>query len=294
MIEESNKHPEFMDMLKNNNPVSENAIDQDDNWYFADKKYVSNSMLKVFQKSGIKNYDKYLQGELKVTSKAFDIGSAFHCLILEPDHFHERFHIFDDEEKCVEISGKDWKANNKKPRSTKAYKEWYAEEIKPIEDDPYTTILTQAEMDNLIKMEEALVNIEEAVNLINACDEKESIYHNKLEGVAVKSKIDGFKYDDFMIDLKTTSGSVKEFIDSCYKYAYDQQAGFYSDVVEVKDFYFIVVESQYPYNVGVFKCGETFLERGKNKYKSGLQDLKYFLENKDFDVDTFYFRETLV
>ena len=60
----------------------------------------------------------YLNGELKTSSKAFDIGSAFHCMVLEPEEFSNRYFVVNDEEICDEIGGK-------KPRMTKKYKEWY-------------------------------------------------------------------------------------------------------------------------------------------------------------------------
>ena len=293
MIESSENHPEFMKELQGVNPAADRLINQDDDWYFADKKHVSNSMLKIFQQSGIKNYDCYLKSELKIKSKALDIGSAFHCLILEPEYFHERFFILDDTEICDSVSGKGWKAKGKKPRSTKGYKDWYADNIQEIEDNPGITIISNEEMNTLKKMEQALSNIPEVVNLIQSCDETETIYYNELNGVKVKSKVDLHKYGQFVGDLKTTSTSVKEFIKSCYKYKYDQQAGFYSDVVNVPRFIFIVVESIYPHNVGVFECSEDFLQRGRDSYQKGLNDLNDYLKNDKFNVNDFYFRETL-
>ncbi len=250
-------------------------------------------MLKVFQEGGIRNFDEYMHGNLKKHSKAFDIGSAFHCLILEPDHFHERFHIVDDTEICIKASGEDWKSKNKKPTATKVYKEWYAEQVQPIVDDPAFTVITKEDMDGLEKMQEAIEKVPEAMNLINACDEKESIYTNVIEGIKTKCKVDGLKFDNFMIDLKTTGGSVVDFFKSANNYKYDQQGAFYMDTVGVKEFIFIVVEKNFPYNVGIFQCGDSFIERGRESYKKGLLGLNHYLSNPEFDVDTFYVRDTL-
>ena len=283
-----------MEVLKGNDPAAKRVIEADDKWYFQDTVHVSNSMLKVFQNDGIKNYDAYLQGKLRKESAAFNIGSAFHCLILEgTDVFNERYYVWDDSAKCIEISGEDWKEQNKKPRGTKAYKEWYAEEIAPIEANPDITMISADEFETIMKMEEALFNVPEAINLIKACNAYERIYTNEINGIKTKCKVDGIKYDDFIIDLKTTDSSVKEFIKSCYKYKYDQQAAFYTDTVDVKRLFFVVVEKKFPYNVGVFIAGESFLERGREAYTIGLNDLSYFLGNKEFVVDNFYFRDTL-
>ena len=294
MLEPSNKHPEYMEELKKNNPAKDRKIDKDDNWYFKDSKYVSNSMLKIFQNGGIKNYDAYLNGELRVHSKAFDIGSAFHCLILEPDFFHERFHVVDDTEICIKASGADWKKKNKKPTMTTVYKKWYAELVQPIIDSGEYTVISQDDMDLLEIMQSKLLAVKEIKSLLSACDEFEGIYSNEIDGVKTKCKVDGLKFDDFMIDLKTTGGSVKDFISSSYKYNYDQQAAFYMDTVGVSRFIFIVVEKNYPYNVGVFTCGDSFIERGRISYKNSLADLNYYMTKPNFDVESFYFRDILV
>ena len=294
MLEPSSNHPEYMEKLKKNNPAKDRKIDQDDNWYFKDTNYVSNSMLKVFQSGGIKNYDAYLRGELKTYSKAFDIGSAFHCLILEPEFFHERFFVLEDTDICIKASGENWKENNKKPTMTTVYKKWYKEEIQPIIDEGVFTVISQDDMILLETMQSKLMAIPEIKSLLKACDEFEGIYSNEINGIKTKCKVDGLKYDDFMIDLKTTGSSVKDFLSSSYKYGYDQQAAFYTDTVGVKNFVFIVIEKNYPYNVGIFRCGESFIERGRDSYMKGLEDLNHYMSQPNFDVESFYFRDILV
>lgn len=289
MLVPSNEHKEFVKMAKEFNPKEKEKINQNDDWYFKETKHVSNSMLKVFQKNGIKSYDCYLNGELKKESEAFKFGSAFHTLVLEPEEFAERYYIFDDTDKCIEISGEDWKEKNKKPRNTKAYKEWYQEVI---EESKNKIIVSSDDMEKMNAMIESMSKIKEIEVLLQAIDEVETIYTGNLCGLPVKCKVDGWKFSDFIIDLKTTD-CVGNFDYACHKYDYDQAAAFYSDIMKVDKFVFIVVEKEYPYNVGVFTAGESFLERGRNKYESGLKDLKTYLDNKDYNVNKFYFRKEL-
>jgi len=284
MITTSEQAKDYLEHLRNTDPNKKRRIDQDDKWYFDEKKYVSNSMLKQFQKGGIRNYMCYLNGELKKSSKAFDIGSAFHCMVLEPEEFSNRYFIIDDEEICEEIGGK-------KPKMTKKYKEWYQNEIIPSADG--LTILSREQMNNLDKMFASLSKIDEATSLIKACDLVENIYTNNFNGTNVKCKVDGIKFDNFVMDLKTTSSNVMEFEKSCRMFDYDQAAAFYCDIVDVKDYYFVVVETMYPYNVGVFKADDSFLERGRAKYEQGLKDLNYHLSNPDLDVNKKYISQTL-
>ena len=283
MITTSDKVEDYMDYLKNNDPNQLRRIDENDEWYFADTEYVSNSMLKKFQKGGIRNYKCYLDGELRTTSKAFDIGSAFHCMVLEPEEFNNRYYVFNDEEICAEIGGA-------RPTTTKKYKEWYNNEVLPSAEG--LTIISWEDMNTLDKMFASYSKISEATNLINALDAKETIYTNELEGVKTKCKVDGIKFDSHIVDLKTTSSNVMEFAKSCYKFDYDQAAAMYCDIVDLKEYYFVVVETMYPYNVGIFKADESFLERGREKYKKGLNDLSYYI-NKPINVNSFYVQQTL-
>jgi len=284
MITSSNQAKDYLEHLRNTDPNKKRRIDKDDSWYFNETEYISNSMLKQFQKGGIRNYMCYLNGELKTSSKAFDIGSAFHCMVLEPEEFGNRYFVVDDAEICEQIGGK-------KPRMTKKYKEWYQEEV--IDRAKGLTILSQEEMYNLDEMFYSFNKINEATSLIKSCDLVESIYTNNFNGTKVKCKVDGVKFDNFIVDLKTTSSNVMEFAKSCNKFDYDQAAALYCDILDLQEYYFVVVETMYPYNVGIFKADSSFLERGRAKYEQGLKDLTYHLSNPDLDISRKFISQTL-
>lgn len=284
MITSSEQAKDYLEHLRNTDPNKKRRIDKEDSWYFNETEYISNSMLKQFQKGGIRNYMCYLNGELKTSSKAFDIGSAFHCMVLEPEEFGNRYFVVDDTEICEQIGGK-------KPKMTKKYKEWYQEEV--IDRAKGLTILSQEEMNNLDKMFYSFNKINEATSLIKSCDLVESIYTNNFNGTKVKCKVDGVKFDNFIVDLKTTSSNVMEFAKSCNKFDYDQAAALYCDILDLQEYYFVVVETMYPYNVGIFKADSSFLERGRAKYEQGLKDLTYHLSNPDLDISRKFISQTL-
>lgn len=276
---ESDEAGEFMKEVREHDPNQSGVLDWDDEQYFADKSYVTNSHLKKLNEGGPQNLKAYFEFGQKET-EAMKFGSAFHCLVLEPDEFDSRYYSVDDSVKCAEISGKDWKTTGKKPRSTKAYKEW----IKDILDDNKDRIqLSLDDMDLLYAMQQKLMACPNAVQLLKNTL-RERVYQNTLLGVPVKCKGDAVNTGNYLVDLKTMSDHVTEATarSAMYKYRYDQAGAFYRDVVGLDQFYFIFVSKLYPHTVGIFELGDRAYEEGKEKYEAGLKHYKYyFVEHKD-------------
>ena len=126
------------------------------------------------------------------------------------------------------------------------------------------------------------------------------IYFNYMGGglnMKCKSKIDYIqflteKYDDTdvnLIDLKTTQ-SLTSFKSSYkYKFAYYRQAAFYrlaaiAEGLHVKNFYFVVVETQYTHESAVFKVGQWDLEKGTNDIHDLLASLNTCIEEDHFPM----------
>ena len=80
-----------------------------------------------------------------------------------------------------------------------------------------------------------------------------------------------------IIDLKTTKDASKEsFRRSIDDYGYDLQAAFYTDAVKMAigrevPFYFLVVESDAPHSVRLYRIGQASIEVGRRKYRMALQ-----------------------
>lgn len=274
----SNEAKEFMKELINHDPNQDGVLDWDDDKYFADTDYVTNTHLKKINEGGPQHLKAYY--ELGGTeSKAFTFGSAVHCVVLEPDMFEARFYAVDDSEIIAEIGGK-------RPTSTKQYKEWLNEILI---NNANRERLTMEEMDRVFAIRDKLMSIPNVVQLLDQT-KKEIVYQNTLLGVKCKSKLDATNTGKYVIDLKTMSDAVTErsFIKTMRKYSYDQQAAFYKDVANIDKFYFIAVEKTYPFTVGIFELGEDSYISGKEKYENALNQFKYhFVENKS-EIDNHF------
>ena len=274
----SNEAEDFMKELKNHDPNKDGILEWDDDMYFADTDYVTNTHLKKINEGGPQHLKAYREFGGKTTA-AFTFGSAVHCVVLEPDMFEARFYAIDDSEKLLEIGGK-------RPTSTNAYKEW----IKEIEiNNADKERLTLEEMDRVFAIRDKLMSIPNVVQLLKET-KNEIVYQNTLLGVKCKSKLDATKVGKYVVDLKTMSDAVTEysFIRAMKKYGYDQQGAFYKDVANIDKFYFIAVEKTYPFTVGIFELGEDSYIAGKAKYEYALEQFKFhFVENED-EIDNHF------
>ena len=122
MLYPSNKLDKTEQEMVKQDLNSKNVLNWDDEKYYGDQTLVTNSHLKVLMEGGpeaLESYYKYGSED----KPAYAFGRAFHCLILEPEEFNNRYYIMDDREICEEIGGA-------RPTTTKKYKAWL-EEIQP-------------------------------------------------------------------------------------------------------------------------------------------------------------------
>lgn len=200
-------------------------------------------------------------------SKAMDLGTYFHHLILEPEVFHSQYRVCDI-----------------KSRNAKAFKEFCRENV------GYTCI-TITEMNKLQLMSEGLNRHSNqnynANDLIANCTsfEKVALWNDRDFNYELKGRIDGVS-NDYLFDLKTTS-DCKEFRKSFYHFGYDYQAAFYLDGYNqasgknIKDFYFVVSETSdnSSHDCIVVKLKEETLNLGRAKYKDHLNKLKSIIDS---------------
>lgn len=217
-------------------------------------------------------WHKNLSGlsDRKETS-ALKIGTAFHCLLLEP-------HLFND--KVVVWSGA--------PRNTKAGKEEYAEVEANAGD---RAIIKQSEFEELKLMAKSIKDQPAAGKLINSAGKVEAsfFYHDQTHDVMAKARPDFWREDGIVIDLKTTAdASENEFQKSIANYGYDVQAFMQMEAVErvtgvrPQAFVFIVVEKTPPYacafyqaDADLLRCGEYRYHMLMEKYASCLKSGKW-------------------
>lgn len=274
----SDEVQDFMKEQENYDKNKGSIIEKDDDWYYADKKFVTNSHLGQILKGGPQTLKAYYEKGQKDTD-AFMFGRAAHCLLLEPEAFSGRFYAIDDTEICNEIGGA-------RPRTTKKYKEW----IEPLlEDNKHRHLLSLDDMNTITAMVDKAMSYPQVRDLIEKAKFREVIYQKKLLGVNCKIKVDAINTGNYILDYKTTRdpATLVNFEKSVRKYGYDRQGAFYSDVAGVDSFWFLVQEKTYPYTICLAELSPDTKEQGQKKYQQGLEMYReHFIKHPD-KIDSF-------
>lgn len=225
--------------------------------YHQDVERISKSGLDLINKSPLHYWDRYLNPETEEKkTPALIMGSAVHTRILEPAEF-----------------GKQYITAPQVDRRTKAGKENWN---KFIEDHPNHEILTAEQHLLIEKIHSQVYKHEQAKMLLSKLTEVEQVY---IDGDR-KCKPDGFTSINICIDLKTTDdASPRAFGRSAYKYRYDVQAAWYSDILKANDkqvdgFLFIAVEKTPPYAVACYVIEDDDMEIGRHKYTENYNTWK--------------------
>ncbi len=289
MLYPSNKLSKEETIMVTKDLNEKNVLEMTDEQYYSDQSLVTNSHLKVLMEGGpeaLENYYKYGSED----SATFAFGRAFHTLILEPEEFNNRYYIFDDTKKCIEISGEDWQSNNKKPRNTGKYKEWMKEVL--IESKG-KEMISMDDMTRLENMEAKLYSIPQVKALLEDT-KREVVYQANIEGVECKGKLDAIKPNQMIIDLKTTSKAPTpyNFGKDFRNYNYDRQMAFYAELAQVPSACIIAIQKTAPYTVGVYLISNESMESGQDKYRYAL-DLYKEQYRGNLEIDKFYYQGSM-
>lgn len=221
----------------------------DDEVYYADREYLSNSSLKLLKESPTK-FDLWRKGKWQQAStSAFDVGRALHARFLEDK---------------VNYIG--WEG----ARRGAEYKEFCAE-------NPQTIALTKNDYHLVEGMYDKLSKVD-AVQEIMGLEFTPEVpgimeYHTAQGNVVkVKGKADALAWngvDNYLVDLKTTRDPMHKFKRNAF-FNYAQQAYLYSEIFDVDDFYFLVIQKEFPYEVGIYKASDRFLERGAQELDESI------------------------
>lgn len=210
----------------------------------------------------------------KSKTTSLDIGSAFHCLLLEPDEFKKRFIV----PKPINLR-------------TNAGKAEYQELIHEAEINNQT-IITNEDYTKLLLMRDSAMAHPLAKWIIEAQGHAESsIYWNDSDtDILCRCRPDKFIEEfNWVGDIKT-SADIDRFYAHSYEYRYHVQDSFYSDgiqslVGEKPAFVFVVVSTtincgRYP--VKTFDLDKVAKHIGHQTYKSNLLTLKQCLDDNDY------------
>lgn len=195
----------------------------------------------------------------KPTSKALELGSLVHKLILEPDEFESSYYVLDNIDK---------RTKEGKEKYLKALAEAEAENKEIIDLATFQQGKEIAEAFN-----------QSAVSKLIAGGVAEYCAFSEIDGVAVKCKPDYYRSDKkIIIDLKTTSlaggASALSFQKAVANFRYYIQASLYMQILKAEEFYFIAIETQAPFMVGVYKLDIAALELGETQIKKALKRYK--------------------
>ena len=158
-------------------------------------------------------------------------------------------------------------------------------------------LLKKEDMNTVLRMRNKIYSYEECDTLLNSggIAEQVSVWEDKDTGVLCKCKADYVNLEEgYIVDIKTTTDANPDtFVHTIRKYGYDKQSAFYSDAFGVKDFYFIVIEKTYPYNIGVYKCSEETMNTGRIKYKNLLCVYKDYFIEKNYEIESFLWQREI-
>ena len=215
---------------------------------------VSSSMIKVMDKHGPRAYwNSFLNPDRpeKKPAPALILGSLTHAAILEPDDLENQFTIVSS-------------------RTTKKGKEEAAEaEKKGI------TAVTNDQWELAMAMRESVYNEKEATDLLaKGVAEKSWWSVDESTSLDVKARSDWFT-GNTIVDLKTSrSGAApKEFAKAVANFGYHLQAAHYLEVTGAKRFIFLVVQSEWPFDVGLYELDEQSIDLGYRQRRQALDQI---------------------
>lgn len=234
-----------------------------DEEYYGDWKHVTNSQLGYIKK-GWEYYEMMKRGG-KIDGPALRFGNLVHTLILEPKEYQNKFTVFNSEDR----------PDQDKTMASKLNKAW-KEKVESDCSDSGKILLTMSQFQLGLNLRDKLVNIPEVKQILdNSEKEVPKCWVDFNTMVDCKGKADiVVNGGQMLVDIKTTSKPVTEFRNSAYRYNYHRQAAFYMDGFGATEFMFIVIESIPPYQVGIFRCSENFIEQGREEYINLLEVYK--------------------
>ena len=219
--------------------------------YHADRKFLSSSALKVLLENPELFYRTYIKGEgQKKESAAFDVGTAIHLKILEPEKFDKEVAFYSGVKR-----GKIW------------------EEFKS-QNEGKLFLGDIAEM-QIHRMDESIKK-SSGIDFVTGGQSEVTVLVN-LDGFDVKIRIDHLKIEKAMSDLKSCSGVITEssFQKTVERFQYDLSAALYVDAYYKATgimLPFIWVASSKDFDdTKTFRATPEILEQGRQKYKKAFQ-----------------------
>ena len=237
--------------------------------YFAIKA-LSNSALTCLKQSPEVFRDRYILGKPQPESDAFRIGSAVHCLVLEPWKFSERYAMAPRVDRRTKQGKADWES--------------FQETLQGRE------LLTDDENTLAISLARAF-NKHAGLTTLLATEGKviEEPIQFELFGHDFKAKPDCVIPSlKTIIDVKTCKdANPAKWKWSAVDYGYHRQAAIYQKACEFKynqqfRFLFACVTKTYPFEVALIEIDERSVGDGSNEVSVLVEEYERRLENQDW------------
>lgn len=219
----------------------------------------------------MKQFDRYMKGEMKYESDALSFGTLYDMLLFEREKAFDRYSIMSHDMIMDSMSTKTKQAKN--PKLTSEYKA-KVQMIKTESIEEGKEMVSDEDWSKANDMIDRLATCGLVESHLTGRYQVE--FNEMLHGVQVKGFLDCLG-SDFISDSKS-SRSVDKFRYSVRDFCYDIQAYIYTEVFGIKKFYWVVQEKTYPYLPALVKCSENTLFTGEMKFFDALGRIKKFLE----------------
>lgn len=124
-----------------------------------------------------------------------------------------------------------------------------------------------------------------------------------IHNIPVRGKADIYKAGEFVADVKTTNDGLKDvelkngkvtnqFKFTISKYDYDLQAYLYTQLFNVPNFYWLVIDKTTT-DIGVFKASQETLKMGQLKLQAAMQTYEAFFIDELIDLSQYYKEDEL-
>ena len=239
--------------------INNHQIDNDN--YYIDSDYVTNSMLNNLTSKSPEYFKHIMENPLPPTS-AMKFGTALHMQVLEPEQYDKHYVVMPKYDKRTKKGKEDFEAFTNKHM--------------------FKTVLSQEDHNIIQEINNKLFKDEDAAKLLsNGLKEHIVVWHNEEYNVNCKGMLDVYnKESNIIVDLKTTKDtSYYGFANSVKKFNYHKQAAFYMDAVKADEYYIVAVEKTKPYSISIVQLGDDLIDRGRELYNRDLEIYKYCLEN---------------